>query len=301
MRLLITAVLTVAVLCTGAAFTIALTPAKVEPGVYVQTEETDLANGGQLFWAGGCASCHAAPGATGNDQLMLSGGLAIVSDFGTFHAPNISPHPQAGIGGWSLEDFANAVTKGIGRHGENLYPSLPYTSYTRMSEDDVRDLFGFIETLPESDTPSRPNEIAFPFNIRPALSFWKLLYLKDSPRVEIESATPEILRGQYLVEGPGHCGECHTPRNRIGGPEYGKWLAGGPNPDGPGMIPDITPGSDKIGSWTASEIADYLETGFTPDFDVAGGSMVEVQQNLAHLPRADLEAIGAYLKAIPAQ
>lgn len=294
-------ILIIAAVLTGAAFAVVLTPPQVDNTAFIDLPAPDLKNGQQMFWAGGCAGCHAAPASTGDQRLVLSGGLAIKSDFGTFHVPNISPDPQAGIGDWSVPEFANAVRKGIGPDGENLYPSLPYTSYVRMTNQDVKDLFGYIMTLPESSQPDKPHDLAFPFRFRPALAFWKALYFSDKPRVEIAGASAQIERGQYLVEGPGHCGECHTPRTRLGGPEYDRWLAGGPNPYGPGMVPNITPGSTVIGSWSASEIADYLETGFTPEYDVVGGSMVEVQKNLAHLPRSDLEAIAAYLKAVPAR
>ncbi len=288
------------VLVAGA-FYVAIMPQKLSRQDFIATAAQDPARGEAVFWMGGCASCHAAPGSTGSDRLVLSGGLAIESDFGTFHAPNISPDPEHGIGQWSELDFANALLEGVGRHGENLYPSLPYTSYTNMSDEDVHDLFAFLKTLPASAEPSRPNALSFPFNLRPALSFWKILFFSEGPRVTFAEPSDQVLRGQYIVEGAGHCGECHTPRNRLGGLDESRWLAGGANPDGPGTIPNITPGSKTIGSWSESEIADYLETGFTPDFDVAGGAMADVQQNLSHLPRADLEAIAAYLKAIPAQ
>ncbi|MBB4124712.1 mono/diheme cytochrome c family protein [Martelella radicis] len=294
-------VLVVAALFMGAAFIVALTPPKLDPVALRSAAVADTQNGEKIFWASGCAGCHAAPGSEGDQRLVLSGGLPIESDFGTFHAPNISPDEGYGIGDWTFYEFANALKKGVGRHGENLYPALPYTSYVRMTNQDVRDLHGYIMTLPKSTEPSKPHDIAFPFNIRLALSFWKRLYFSDQARVALADATPEVMRGQYLAEGPGHCGECHTPRNALGGLKYGDWLAGGPNPDGEGMIPDITPGSKAIGDWTASQIADYLETGFTPDYDTVGGSMVEVQQNVSHLTRADLEAIGAYLKAVPAR
>ncbi|MEO1988744.1 MAG: cytochrome c [Martelella sp.] len=301
MKKLTIIVLAVAALFMGAAFVVAFTPPKLDPADYQDLQAADPHNGAKMFWAGQCAGCHAAPGAAGEEKLVLSGGHPIESDFGTFYAPNISPDKQEGIGDWSLMDFANAVKKGVGPHGRNLYPSLPYTSYVRMKDQDVKDLHGYIMTLPPSDTPSKPHDVDFPFNVRLGLSFWKQLFFKNEPRVQFTDASPEIMRGQYLVEGPGHCGECHTPRNALGGLEYDKWLAGGPNPDGEGTIPDITPGSKSIGNWTAAEIADYLETGFTPDFDTAGGSMVDVQENLSHLPRSDLEAIAAYLKAVPAQ
>jgi mono/diheme cytochrome c family protein len=259
----------------------------------------DLGNGERMFNAGGCVSCHAAPGAEGDAKRVLSGGLALKSPFGTFHVPNISPDPKAGIGEWTLAEFGNAMKRGVGRNGEHLYPSFPYGSYARMKDQDIADLYGFMKTLPVSNNIAAPHELGFPFNIRLAVGGWKLLYFNDAPRVELAGADPLVLAGQYLVEGPGHCGECHTPRNALGGFKAGKWLAGGPNPEGEGRIPDITPGSKTMGAWSTDEIAAYLETGFTPDYDSVGGSMVDVQQNMARLKAEDRAAIAAYLKAVP--
>jgi mono/diheme cytochrome c family protein len=259
----------------------------------------DAAAGEALFWAGGCASCHAAPGSEGEARLTLSGGVRLESDFGTFIGPNISPHPEAGIGGWDLGDFANAMLAGVSPGGSHYYPAFPYSSYTRMSDQDIADLFAFLNTLPASEVASLPHEIGFPFNIRRSLGGWKLLFFTDEPRVELSDPDEQLVRGQYLVEGPGHCGECHTPRNAIGGFVGGQWLAGGQNPDGDGVIPNITPDSSSMGDWSASDIAYYLESGFTPDFDSVGGSMVDVQKNMAQLTASDREAIAAYLKAVP--
>ena len=262
--------------------------------------EPDLARGETLFWAGGCTGCHSADGAMGDDVKIMSGGLALTSPFGTFHVPNISPDPQAGIGEWTLAEFGNAMLRGVGRQGEHLYPSFPYTSYARLSPEDVNDLFGYLKTLPASDNVVPPHELGFPYNMRAALGGWKFLYFNDAPRVELASADEKLQRGQFLVEGPGHCGECHTPRNALGGLQTARWLAGGPNPEGEGRIPNITPGSQSVGSWSEADLVGYFQTGFTPDYDSVGGSMVEVQQNLSHLPEEDLQAIAAYLKAVPA-
>ncbi|TCN30761.1 c-type cytochrome [Sinorhizobium americanum] len=261
--------------------------------------EPDLANGERVFWAGGCTSCHAAPRAEDDARLVLSGGRPLKSPFGTFYPPNISPDETAGIGGWTLAEFGNAMTRGVGRNGEHLYPSFPFGSYARMTAKDINDLYGYMRTLPKSANVTPPHDLPFPYNIRLALGGWKLLYLTDEPRVQVDSADPKLARGQYLVEGPGHCGECHTPRDALGGFEAGRWLAGAPNPEGEGRIPDITPGSRSIGGWSASDIASYLETGFTPEYDSVGGSMVEVQKNMAKLPASEREAIAAYLKALP--
>lgn len=276
-------------------------PAPLPDAHWQGLNEPDIENGRRVFYAAGCVSCHAAPGAQGDARLVLAGGLALKSPFGTFHAPNISPDATAGIGGWTLADFGNAMKRGVGKGGEHLYPSFPYGSYARMADQDIADLFGFLKTLPPSANVAPPHELPFPFNIRLAVGGWKLLFFSDAPRVELAGASEAVRRGQYLVEGPGHCGECHTPRNALGGFEKDRWLAGGPNPEGEGNIPNITPGSKSIGGWSEDEIATYLETGFTPDFDSVGGSMVAVQQNMAQLPAEDRAAIAAYLKAVPAR
>ena len=260
----------------------------------------DPAHGESVFWAGGCVSCHSAKDAEGDARLVLSGGHELKSDFGTFIVPNISPDPEMGIGGWSLAEFANAMLAGVSPEGSHLYPSFPYTSYVRMTNQDLTDLFGFIKTLPESDVTNEDHQLGFPFNIRRMLGGWKFLFFRDGPRVALSNPDDQLKRGQYLVEGLGHCGECHTPRNLIGGLKTGQWLAGAPNPEGEGVIPNITPGAKQVGGWSAADIAYYLESGFTPDFDSVGGSMVEVQKNMAELEASDREAIAAYLKAVPA-
>ncbi|WP_428427924.1 c-type cytochrome [Pararhizobium sp.] len=298
-RKLVTAVVVFAALAGGAAWF--LTKPEPSPAAHWdQVGKPDLANGEQIFWAGGCTSCHAAAKSEGDAKLVLAGGLPLKSPFGTFHVPNISPDETAGIGKWTLAEFGNAMTRGVGKQGEHLYPSFPYGSYARLTPKDINDLWGFLKTLPKSANVAPPHDLPFPFNIRLALGGWKLLFFTDKPRVIVDTANPKIARGQYLVEGPGHCGECHTPRNAVGGFETAQWLAGAPNPEGEGRIPNITPGSKSIGSWSEGDIVTYLETGFTPEFDSAGGSMVEVQQNMAKLPASDREAIAAYLKAVPA-
>lgn len=254
----------------------------------------DIGRGETVFWAGGCASCHSAPEASGEDKLVLSGGYRIESPFGTFLAPNISSGPE-GIAGWSAQDLANALIAGTSPEGQHLYPSLPYTTYAHMTLQDVVDLKAFLDTLPVSDSPSLPHELGFPFNIRRGLGLWKQINLsRDWYLTEVTS--PEIERGRYLVEALGHCAECHTPRNAIGGLDQTRWMQGAPNPSGKGDIPAIDPGNL---TWSAGDIAYYLETGFTPDYDSAGGQMAKVVANLAHLSGEDRAAIAAYLKAIP--
>jgi mono/diheme cytochrome c family protein len=168
-----------------------------------------------------------------------------------------------------------------------------------MELQDALDLFAYIRTLPEAAAESRPHELDFPWNIRLGVGGWKLLNFRPG-WVVAEGLDEQAERGRRLVEGIGHCGECHTPRGPLGGLEYGEWLAGGPNPDGEGTVPNITPSKAGIGGWSKGDIVYYLESGFTPDYDTAGGSMVEVIKGVSQLPKEDLEAIAAYLKAVPA-
>ncbi|RCS23303.1 cytochrome C [Phyllobacterium salinisoli] len=278
-------------------------PQRVDAQVLSSLAPGDPVNGERMFWAGGCTSCHAAPGSEGDARLVLAGGREIVSAFGTFVAPNISPS-EKGIGGWTLENFADAMLEGVAPDGSHLYPSFPYTSYTRMRPQDVADLFAYLKTLPPSDHVAGPHRLGFPFNIRRGIGLWKRLYLSPEPVVTLANASDAVKRGQYLVEGPGHCGECHTPRNEIGGLDKSRWMAGSVSPEiGPGgkqgTIPNITGGEGGISDWSESDIAYALESGFTPDFDSLGGSMTDVVANMSKLPASDREAIAAYLKAIP--
>lgn len=256
----------------------------------------DAARGEAVYYAAGCGSCHAAPGAEGDDRQVLAGGMRFDSDFGTFIAPNISPHPEQGIGGWSLMQLANAMQRGVSPGGAHYYPAFPFGAYRKAAPQDVADLHTYLATLPPSDRASQPHEVGFPFNIRRGLGLWSLLFARDD-WVLTGDLTPEVERGRYLVEALGHCGECHTPRNALGGLDHSRWLAGAPNPSGRGQIPNITPGGLN---WSETEIAIYLSTGFTPDFDVVGGHMAFVVQNYARLPDEDRAAVAAYLKRVPA-
>ncbi|MFI0847693.1 c-type cytochrome [Mesorhizobium sp. IMUNJ 23232] len=260
----------------------------------------DAVRGERIFWAGGCTSCHAKPGSEGDARLQLVGGLELKTPFGTFVAPNISQDPTDGIGGWTSADLANAMLKGVSPDGSHFYPAFPYASYARMKPSDVGDLYAYLKTLPAVPGKAADHKLGFPFNIRRGLGLWKLLYLSDRPVVAFSEGTPDnVLAGRYLVEGPGHCGECHTPRDFIGGPKTGEWLAGAVAAEGKGKVPNITGGEGGIGGWSEGEIAYFLETGFTPDFDSVGGSMTEVQKNMAKLTPEDRSAIAAYLKSVP--
>ncbi len=282
----------------GSGFFYALTIPKPAVTGPLPARTADLANGETMFNIGGCASCHAIPKQA--NHLRLGGGLALATPFGTFKVPNISPDPTHGIGAWSEEAFANAMLRGIGRDGEHLYPAFPYTSYQRMALNDVRDLYAFLKTVPADATPSEPHQLPFPFSVRRGLGLWKLLYLDGKPFTPDPAGSAEMNRGAYLVEGPGHCAECHSPRDLLGGIVAGRRFAGGPDAEGKGWVPNITPHADGIASWSAKDIAYLLQSGLTPESDSVGSNMADVVRNTAKLSDADRNAMAAYLKALPA-
>ncbi|WP_020682263.1 c-type cytochrome [Marinobacterium rhizophilum] len=263
----------------------------------------DLQRGAEVFHIGGCASCHMPPDyeEPNTDTIPpLSGGKRFRTPFGTFVAPNITPDKATGIGTWSTSEFATALLKGVSPRGEHYYPAFPYTSYNRMTLQDVADLKAFIDTQPAVSRPNDRHELDFPFSLRRGLGLWKYLYSQPERVIDFGDADSELRRGQYLVEGPGHCGECHSPRNVFGATDYSRWLGGGANPQGDGSIPNISPHRSGLGDWSEADIAEYLSSGFTPDYDVVGSEMADVVENTARLAASDRKAIAAYLKAIPA-
>lgn len=259
----------------------------------------DLANGQVMFWAGGCASCHAAP--KSEERTKLGGGLGLETAFGTFHVPNISPHKSAGIGAWSERDFLSAMLHGTSPDGSHYYPAFPYTSYGKMRVDDARDLFAYLMSLPEDATPSRPHQLGFVFSIRRGLGLWKLLFADTKPYLPPTGASEQVARGGYLVEAAGHCAECHSARNMLGGIVPGQRYAGGIDAEGKGWVPNISQARDGLRDWSAKDIEEALYSGMTPKDDFLGGSMGSVVKNMGKLPKAELEAIAAYIKALPAR
>jgi len=255
----------------------------------------DLANGLTTFNAGGCSSCHAVPNQP--DRLKLGGGLAIPSPFGTFNVPNISPDPNDGIGRWSEADFVTAVLKGTSPAGFHYFPAFPYTSYQHAKVEDVRDLFAYLKTLAPVTGRVGDHELPFPFNIRRNVGVWKLLFLDGKPFAPDSSHSVAWNRGAYLVNGLGHCAECHSPRNPLGGIIVSQRFAGGPNPEGEGWVPNIT--QKGLGEWSVKDIGYFLETGHLPQGDSAAGSMGRVIKNTSQLPAADRTAMAEYLKSLP--
>lgn len=281
----------------GAWFLSAPRPAFAEADAARLERPGDPDRGRLVFAAADCASCHASPGQ--KDRLRLGGGLALASPFGIFRVPNISSDPNAGIGRWRTIDLANALMSGVSPSGQHLYPALPYTSYAHMRVDDVRDLMAFLRTLPPVASRPPPHKLVFPFTVRRGIGLWKLLFLDRKP-IEPDAARDAAWnRGHYLVEALGHCAECHSSRNVLGGIRHSARLAGGPDQEGIGFVPNLTP--DHLGRWSADDIARMLWTGFTPDLRFVGSSMADVVANTALLPDSDRAAIAAYIKSLPSR
>ncbi len=255
----------------------------------------DAAAGEQVFLATGCASCHIAPGEQPEGPPVLAGGQELKTKFGTFVAPNISPDAEHGVGGWSDADLLNAIARGVSPNGAHYYPAFPYNAYNKADPGDLVDLVAYLRTLPASAAPSRPHKLSFPFTIRRGIGLWKLFFVSDD-WVLTGDLEPTLSRGRMLVEGLAHCGECHTPRNLAGGLIRSRWLGGAADPTGTGRIPAIDPAHLD---WSDGDIAAFLNTGLTPDYDSAGGHMVAVIDKLSQLPVSDREAIVDYLDAIP--
>ncbi|MBX9757971.1 MAG: cytochrome c [Beijerinckiaceae bacterium] len=266
-----------------------------QPGDKALETPGDPALGQVVFFAGGCASCHTTPAQP--NRMEMGGGLPLFSPFGTFFAPNISPHPTDGIGSWTNAQLANAMLRGVSPEGKHYYPAFPYTSYARMTLDDVRHLGAYLRTLPAVSGKVRSHDVNFPFSIRRQLGIWKWLYMDTSPIVADPSKDASWNRGHYLVEALGHCAECHSSRNLLRAIIPALRYAGGPDIEDKGWVPAIAPPAIK--DWTRGEWVQLLEMGITPDGDSVGGTMVSVVKNMSELPKSDLQAMADYLRTLP--
>lgn len=253
-------------------------------------------NGKTMFYAGGCASCHMSPNQ--DDKTKLGGGRPLKSPFGTFYAPNISSDAKDGIGGWSEANFVTAMWKGTSPDGKHYYPAFPYTSYQRMQLNDVRDLFAYLKTLPAVSGKVRDHDLPIHIRFRRLLGGWKWLYL-DGERFTPDPNRPSNWnRGAYLVNGPGHCAECHSPRNMLGAIIESQRFAGGPDPEGgDGSVPNITQAGIK--DYSEKDIEKILTTGDLPNGDSVGGSMGKLVGSVSRIPETDRAAMATYIKTLP--
>lgn len=265
----------------------------------VRAGEPDAVTRGEYVFraAAGC-SCHTD---FPNDGPALAGGRAIDTPFGTFYSPNITPDPDTGIGDWSEEDFVRAMTEGVGPSGKHYYPVFPYTSYARMTREDLSDLWAYLSSREPVSRRNRAHDLWWPVRWRYLLSWWKWWYLDDTGRVSGPARSETWNRGAYLVNGPSHCGECHTPRDLAGGRDRSMMLAG--TADGPEgeLAPNITPAPETgIGKWHPADLTWLLQTGLLPDGDGVQGTMAEaIDEGYSHLTAEDRDAIAEYIMSLP--
>lgn len=255
-----------------------------------------VAKGERVFAIGGCTNCH-----TAKDGPLLAGGEPLRTPFGTFHAPNITPDPETGIGGWSEADFIRAMRDGRAPDGSAYYPSFPYTSYTRMTDDDLVALKAYLDTVAPIRRATPPHELSFPYNQRWGIRLWQALFFTPERFVPDPSRDAAWNRGAYLVLGPGHCAECHTPRNWLGVLDESRAFAGGDLGGPAGKVPNITTDPERgLGRWSEADYRTVLTLGMLPDGDFVGGEMGKIVANgTSRLPPDDLAAMVAYLKSLP--
>ncbi len=254
----------------------------------------DAQRGAYLAKAAGCQGCHTA---ANKGATPYAGGRELKTPFGTFYGPNITPHAEAGIGKWTESDFLRALRLGERPDGAHYFPAFPYPSFTNITVADARDLWAYFRSLPASDRANRAHELRFPFGWRFLVGAWKALYFEPGPKTPDPSRTPQQRRGAYLANALGHCGECHTPRGLLGGPDRSRAFGGAELADG-GGAPNLTPA--RLKKWNDAELKDFLAFGLTPDGDVTGDTMGEVIRNTtSQLTPEDLAALIAYLRSLP--
>jgi mono/diheme cytochrome c family protein len=251
-----------------------------------------------VFWAAGGCGCHTDYKANG---ALLAGGRPIKTPFGTFFGTNITPDRETGLGSWSEADFVRAMTHGLGPDGTRYFPVFPYPAFTRISESDLSDLWAYLRAVPAVRQANKPHEVWPPFGWRIGVLGWNWLNFSPGPFRPDRARSAEWNRGAYLVEGAGHCDQCHTPRNLLGGLKADLRYAG--SKDGPEgeLAPNITPDSGTgIGDWSVPDVVWFLQTALKPNGDDAQGLMAQqVEHGYKHLSESDLKAIAAYLKALP--
>ena len=273
---------------------IALWPAGQAREISVPSGDAQLIRRGEyIATAADCIACHTTPGGA-----QYAGGRVFKLPFGSIVAPNITPDPETGVGAWTAGEFVRALREGVGRHGEELYPAFPYTSYAKMSESDAVALWAYLKTLAPVRQEVAQSDLRFPFDQRRLMRFWKALFFDREALPAIADRGEEWNRGRYLVDALGHCGECHTPRNLLYAQKRGRALAGETVQGWTAwnITPDRVHG---IGEWSKAELHDYLKTGYAPGRAVASGPMAEaIHFSLSRLEDADLGAIAAYLQNV---
>jgi mono/diheme cytochrome c family protein len=251
--------------------------------------------GAYLATASDCIACHTVP-----NGRPFAGGEAIATPFGKIYPPNITPDMETGIGGWTDKEFVRAMWHGIGRRGEHLYPAFPYTDFTKLTERDVLDIRAYLATIPAVHNTTPPNDLIFPLNIRGLMRFWNALFLDDRRFTPDPQRSGAWNRGAYLVTAMAHCGACHTPRNVFQAERSDRTFAGAVSTGW--YAPNISSSAvGGIGSWSDEEIRSFLRAGSNRHGTAAGPMAMAVLDSFKNLTEADIDAIIAYLRSVPAQ
>ncbi|HJW05390.1 MAG TPA: c-type cytochrome [Rhodanobacter sp.] len=254
-----------------------------------------IAKGEYLATVGDCAGCHTAQGGA-----RYAGGRALATPFGNIPVPNITPDRATGLGDWSFEDFWQALHSGKGRHGELLYPAFSYTSYTKVSHDDALAIFAYLQSLPPVHQPAAAPALAFPYSVRNSLKAWRALYFREGEFKPDPAQSAEWNRGAYLVQGLGHCNECHAARDTLGGTPQDVHLSGGQIPMQNWYAPDLSTGKNGgLEGWSAQDIVDLLKTGQSAKGSAFGPMAAVVSGSTQHMSDADLHAVATYLQSLP--
>ncbi|GAB5414167.1 MAG: cytochrome c [Congregibacter sp.] len=261
-----------------------------------------LARGEYLALAGNCASCH-----TTDSDGFMAGGLAFTTPFGLIYSTNITPDVNHGIGSWSEADFARSLRHGERPDGEHLYPVFPYTAFTKMRDEDIRDLYAYFQSLTPIARPNQDNELQFPFQYRSLLTVWKTLFLEDGPYQPDVDQSASWNRGAYLVEGLTHCSACHSPRNPLGAEDRSRLMHGGEYVDRvpggllrPWSAPGLTSSAAGLGAWTEDDLHAYLKTGRNGFLESFGPMNEVIMNSTRFLTDSDIDAMTVYLKSLPA-
>ncbi|HET6432308.1 cytochrome c [Dyella sp.] len=254
-----------------------------------------IARGQHLVTLGDCAACH-----TRRGGAAFAGGYQVPTPFGNIPSPNITPDDETGLGRWSFADFWQALHAGKGRHGEFLYPAFPYTSYTKVTRDDALAMFAYLKSLAPVRQPASALGLTFPYSVRSALAAWRTLYFREGVYQPDASKSTQWNRGAYLVQGLGHCNECHVARDALGGMSDRPALSGGRILAQDWYAPDLsTQAHGGLQGWSRQDIVDLLKTGQSAKGSAFGPMAEVVSLSTQHMGDADLEAIATYLQSLP--
>ena len=268
------------------------------PASALPRHSPDRANGEVLYHAGSCFACHKAA-ASAADRSLPSGGSPFKTPIGTFYPQNLTPDADTGLGRWSEADFVNAMTRGLSPDGRHYFPAFPYMAYRAMRLEDVLDLRAYLMSLPAVQAVAPRHRVPLLGFARRGVGLWKRLAFAQAPFARAAGGSDSWKRGAYLVNAPGHCGECHTPKNVLMIEDLGRHLAGGPHPGGEGKVPSLRALVARKKYKDAHDLVLALQNGEELGYeDLSSGGMGAIQANLAKLPEPDVRSIAEYLVSL---